>query len=253
MDKDKDQISRETKALCHYFSTDRRVHFEGDAEGVLYVRDMINEGEYHQFEYPDMYFQRGNKVLLCEHFEFDSYKRTNKGSISHQEEARIDREIQMIIDAGVETTFRKIINGRKSLRDYRKNVECSFQQHYAQLDGYKQKITEKIGIPANELEIHTMFFIEETTALGTMLFDKDNNMTQVLLDKYVPFLMFLKDKVKLDFVMTTTRRSPDYISIIDLRNIDEYIKNAIDYASMRYIEMDENIIGGVINVPVKEQ
>ena len=110
------------------------------------------------FESPDMYANLEDKIVLIEHFEFDSSKRTNKGMKGKAEESLLNQRLSGLsadnefhIDKG---------NYEVSLENWHNNFEITFDTHYKKIPIYKDRIIEHLSNTAKK-EILVGFLIED--------------------------------------------------------------------------------------------
>ena len=107
-----------------------------------------------------------------EHFEFDCYQRTRKGSSYRLEEARIQRAFDALPLVGNKAVLHDAINAPNSYEDYIKNVKQSFDEHYAKIDSYIQNLISD-NVISDDSEVKVMFLIEDVSPLGTSSFSME--------------------------------------------------------------------------------
>ena len=83
---------------------------------------------------PDAYATSDDTLLLLEHFEFDSSKPTNKGSVQHQISAQTDRTIAEILSKDNFAVVAEMVT--KSGKCYVDNFIKQFNNHYSRIAGY---------------------------------------------------------------------------------------------------------------------
>ncbi len=120
------------------------------------------------FEHPDAYAIIDDEVLIFEHFEFDSSAFKNKkGTQQRRSEADDDRAFEAVVPIEEGAFHRREIIADYTIKNYRKNLERNFSEHYNEIPGYKKTLREK-GIITDDCKITTLFFIEDKTELGNI-------------------------------------------------------------------------------------
>ena len=241
-----------TIAHEHYFSdtTGNTVYFHGSDSGALFVRDMLTNGMLHPGDAPDLVITHDNVALIIEHFEFDSYRVTRKGSCSRTEQARIDRKFN---EQPIGSVYIDRIKGASSYDDYLANATRSFTIHYKHISMYKKNL-KKDGIIKDTTIVKTMFLIEDVSPIGTMVFseESDTGIAPVVLAQSPEFLELLAQSPNVDYVLCCSSAGQhEYIWLIDRDEIDCYRENACDYKKMRFIFSNPNVVCGSIMLPNK--
>ena len=203
---------------------------------------------------PDLYIKKGNTVYIIEHFEFDCYKGSKKGSKFRTEEARIDRRFQQIVPTTEGVTALDIIKGERSYSNYLNNVKSLFNRHYEHIPDYIQNLT-KAGIIEDGSEIKVVFFIEDVTPLGTRVYPRKGEYVgytvPITLAESSEFLEFFKSKKKVDYVLSCSSvNNKDYIWFIDNSEIDEYFKITEDYHDLIFSNSTPFVIESQIEIPI---
>ena len=134
------------------------------------------------YERPDIISIYDNKIVAIEHFEFDSYKNTGKGSNFKIQDNIIEQKIQKQINSQLKETGEIIIHEQieniSSLKQYYDNFEKILLSHIDNIPEYKEHI---IGDFGNEKDIEFWFFAEDVTPLGNYYYRKTNTNPSLLL------------------------------------------------------------------------
>lgn len=80
-------------AINKYFSSDEGTSIKYHGTGALAKEfaDVFQFGEKFIGDAPDMFICKNNVAFIIEHFEFDCYRATRKGSQNRREQSRIER------------------------------------------------------------------------------------------------------------------------------------------------------------------
>lgn len=121
-----------------------------------------------QYERPDILSIYDNKIVAIEHFEFDSYKNTSKGSNFKIQESFIERKMQNKINSELKIKSEIIVHDEikntSNLQQYYDNFKKVFLSHIDNIPEYKNHIKQDFE---NEKNIEFWFFVEDVTSLGT--------------------------------------------------------------------------------------
>ena len=228
-----------------------RILYKGDGNAATCFAKMLETSKLMCMDHPDAYIKNENEIWIIEHFEFDNYKQTKKGSKSRQEQARIDRVFDSVVPTPEGTIINETIGGQSSLRYYKENLKRHFKSHYDKISDYKTTLVEK-GIITASMDVKTMFLIEETSPLGTFV-KLDGAMQPVLLHQCKWFLDELHRSPDLDYAMIV---HPDKKNIppvfIDRSELSEHYEKVIDYDKLPYIPFNPHVIGGSISFDLRK-
>lgn len=133
------------------------LHFGLDSDTAAKIAKMLHYLQ--PFERPDMFAKINNRVYLLEHFSFDASPEGKKGMDGIREERQLARRIAEECSIGKEGFDRG--NYRISLKDYQKNFEKHFFEHYEKLDSYKDHLISA-GVLCDTDELSVGFFAENT-------------------------------------------------------------------------------------------
>lgn len=179
-----------------------RVNFcNNSAEYKNEVASLIKKMEQFEKPSPDGYSKIGNKVLIIEHFEFDSaqtiYKKNeSKGSENRKELGRIEKEVKQSLLEG--NVFSKnAINCKYNIKQYIKNAISGFKNHYAKIPSYKKHLRAE-KIINDDTETKVMFLIEDTTPLINL---DCKNMEPIILVKCDKFLDVFEKHKHVDYIL----------------------------------------------------
>ena len=121
-----------------------------------------------QYERPDILSIYDNKIVAIEHFEFDSYKNTRKGSNLKIQENFIEKEMKNRINSELKTKDEVVVHDEikntSNLQQYYDNFKKVFLSHIDNIPEYREHIEQDFG---KEKDIEFWFFAEDVTTLGT--------------------------------------------------------------------------------------
>ena len=134
------------------------------------------------FENPDILSFYDNKIAAIEHFEFDSYKNTRKGSNFKIQDNLIEQKMQKAIESQLqdkgEIFIHDEIKNTSSLKQYYENFRKILLSHIDNIAQYKENIINTFG---NEKEIEFWFFAEDVSPLGSYYYKKTSIHPSLLL------------------------------------------------------------------------
>lgn len=145
------------------------------------------------YEKPDIISMYDNKVLGIEHFEFDSYNKSNKKGSDYKVkdyriEKRFDKEIKDKLINNDSIIVHDKIDSTATLTNYYKNFETIFKEHYQKIQSYVDHINQDFDCKNKEINI--CFFAEDVTPLGNYFLDKSNDR------KITPLLPIFYDQIR---------------------------------------------------------
>ena len=145
------------------------------------------------YEKPDILSIYDNTILGIEHFEFDSYNRSNKKGSDYKikdyrVEKRLDEEIKEKLKNNDSIIVHDEIDSTATLTNYYKNFETIFKDHYQKIQSYIDHINQ--DFECKNKKIHICFFAEDVTPLGNYFLDKSNDR------KIKPLLPIFSDKIR---------------------------------------------------------
>ena len=109
-----------------------------------------------------------NKIVAIEHFEFDSYKNTRKGSDFKIQDNIIEQKMQKEINSNLkdkdEIMIHDQIENNSSLKQYYDNFRKVLLSHIDNIPEYKEHIINDFG---DKKEIEFWFFVEDVSPLGS--------------------------------------------------------------------------------------
>ena len=160
-------------AIKRYFSSKEgtSIYYYGTGFTAIEFADIFQSGEKRVMDAPDMLVRKDNIALIIEHFEFDSYRVTRKGSQNRREQSRIEGAEKERLLAGGESCFSDVIHGSSSYQNYIQNVSLSFAEHYRQINTYKKNLKAR-GFISDSQVVRVLFFIEDTSPLGSVAADQ---------------------------------------------------------------------------------
>ena len=241
-------MKSEISAILKYMNGGK-VHYMGSEERIHEFVDMIYPDRIKVGDAPDFFVDDGQTVLIIEHFAFDCYRATSKGSAHRRELARIQRKEDSIEATEEGVIIHDVINGKPSYQDYIRNVVRSFNEHYNQIDNYITNL-KRLGAITDNKQVRTAFLIEDTSPIGSIVLRREGNNVElepVCLAFCKEFLDVLRNSPKLDFVLSCA--SKENVWLIDCHDLQEYYDHSIDYASMDFVTTPPQVIAGMMLVP----
>ena len=134
------------------------------------------------YERPDILSIYDNKIVAIEHFEFDSYKNSRKGSnFKIQEnilECKMQEQINLKLKDKGEIMLHDHIKNSSSLNQYYNNFKKVLLSHINNINDYREHFISDYG---NEKEIEFWLFAEDVTPLGSYYYRKNNINLSLLL------------------------------------------------------------------------
>lgn len=151
------------------------------------------------FEKPDGFSKVENKVMILEHFEFDSTKNhSKKGSETRIELARIDRESSKIpLSETGTSSYSDKVKCSHCIDQYINNAINGFLNHYSKIESYKDHLKLE-NIIDDRIDVKVMFLIEDTTLLGNIDIKTGKPVILVRCDK---FLDIFEKSENIDYIM----------------------------------------------------
>lgn len=240
--------------LFKYFGQNdtNTVHYLGDNKAVIACGNALANSQVVFDDAPDMYLVDNDTVYIIEHFEFDCFKRTKKGSAYRRREAIIDKEFDKIEPSEEGITFHAVIQEESSYKFFLDNIKTYFDYHYNRIPNYIENLKNK-GIIRKNDRVKIIFFIEDVSPLGTIVFDrKRGSMEPVILASSKEFLEYYKSKPNVDYIISCSQcEKYDYIWFIDRNQIEEYFNNTRDYSKMEFLNFEPNEIRFKMIIPNK--
>lgn len=241
------------ETLSHYLRNESNtVYFLGADAGVRLFCEMLQNGQCIPGDAPDLVVVEEKTVLIIEHFEFDSFHVTRKGSTSRAEQARIEREQRLIPATPEGVVYHSKINASCSYSDYIANVSRSFSEHYGRIATYKKNLIEA-GIVSREMTLKTLFLIDDVSPIGSIAFDLHSQKAStvpVILSQCPEFLQLLANSPDLDYVLCCSYAgNNEYVWFIDLGELPAYIEKQCDYANMQFLSNRPSVVIGKITIP----
>lgn len=170
-------------------------------------------------DHPDFYYLDNDCCYIFEYFEVDaSYRSKNKGSQYIRNRVKADAEIEsetqkLILqnppkNNGISNigTISKTVFQNANISNLRTNFLEIFDEHYKEIEKYKQDITNKEHLAHKNFKV--IFIIEHTTELGGFYLLNNNNCRFLL--HYSDFVI---DKLKKSNMV-------DYVIFLD-KNLEQ--------------------------------
>jgi len=196
-------------------------YFSKDGDAIVYYS--ISQKEFTtmiqnmgRYERPDILSIYNNKIVGIEHFEFDSYKNTKKGSNYQIQdslmETKIKKEIEERLKKEKSIQVHGKIEGSSTLDNYYNNFEKHFKKHYSEIDSYIKNIRENFDCTDKTIEF--WFFVEDVSPLGSYFLDKERKMKLLYPIYSDNIITLLKNSPKLKGIILGTYAMKEYKLII---------------------------------------
>jgi hypothetical protein len=183
-----------------------------------YSNTMISElidGEFwnniKEFERPDIQIKLQKKVLLLEHFEFNSSKLVRGSSLEHKKIAELDRELDKMSlrYKGEPIVISKELENEASTKSYIDNLLRNSNKHIEKYDDYIKNFNESTKNKFVD-KIEFGFVIENTSSLYDAVI-RDGTQTLIFPFNIKEFLEFLKKNDKVKHVFSLSRTPDSYV------------------------------------------
>jgi hypothetical protein len=239
------------ETLQTYFNRKTAMRFFGDIQPVNEFLEYYQKGTWFTGDSPDSIILFENKCMIVEHFRFDCYKSTKKGSRNLAEQARIERAAKCIVPTEEGSIYRDEITGRSSYSHYIENIESVFKEHYRKIPQYKRNLLTNEVIPASAL-IEVAFLIEDVSPLGTVAHDGER-LQPIILACSKPFLALLRNSPEVRFIIACSSYcNNNFVWLISREQIEEYERNSLDYANMDFIPFTPQVMGVKTIIPASD-
>ncbi len=173
------------------------------------------------YERPDILSIFKNKIVGIEHFEFDSFNRTSKGSEYRTNEFKIQKRFEKIMNDELKcknfVSMHDKITGNSNMKNYFDNFQKAFLNHYNKIDDYVDHIKEEFD--CSQKEIHICFFAEDVSPLGSVYIkdEKIDLLTPLFSDTIIEML---KNSPKVEYLIIGTYALSEYKLVIIENKID---------------------------------
>ncbi len=234
--------------LRTYFNGKTPISFFGESRPVNDFLEYHQKGTWLTGDSPDMINLYKNRCLIVEHFRFDCYKHTRKGSQNLWEQARIDRIAETVIPTEDGAVYRDQIAGQCSYKFYIENIERVFTEHYQKIPLYKRNLLDK-DVISSETLVEIAFLIEDVTPLGTVTHD-GLKLQPINLACCKPFLALFRNSPEVRFAIACSSYSNnEFVWLISRDEIDEFFKNSLEYEKMDFISFNPKVMGFKTIIP----
>ena len=195
---------------------------------------------------PDAYAEKGDALLLLEHFQFDNSKPNRNGSVQHQTSANTDRELGALLNSQDFAVINETV--KKSGAYYVENFKVQFDSHAKKINYYKREIQD---VTKRIYDKYLMgFVIEDASPLGSTYFDKHLKCVNLLWSK--EFLDRFERTNELDFVIfaMTGDEANRILSFISRNTIPLHRKSQIVVSKIpRFLYENSYCASGNIFIP----
>jgi len=213
-----------------------------DGTGITYSD--INEEEINKmfhnmgiYERPDILSMYDNKIVAIEHFEFDSYKNTSKGSNFKIQNNRIEQKMQKEINSNLkdkgEIMIHDQIENTNSLKQYYNNFRKVVLSHIDNIHEYKEHIINDFG---DKKKIEFWFFIEDVSPLGSYYYRKTSNYPALLLPFSKENIEILKQHKEIKGLIFGIYAMSEY-KLVLMYNDEQTLKNI---ENSEYFKVEES-------------
>lgn len=248
-------MSEAERIIDRYFQNGTTAIVYYDLDQDVFNNVIKNVGKY---EKPDILSAFNNKIVGIEHFEFDSYKRSRKGSDFQIQHNNIEQNVQKIIDEKLRTkdkvTVHSHLNSTSSLNNYFQNFKHNFLSHYEKIDSYIEHIQNDFG---NDKNISICFFAEDVTPLGNYFIDRENDDKTYLLNPLysdeIIDLLIKSPKVK--YLIIGMYAMNEYtLTIIENKKeaLEKFKKERINFKEEDYLSFSPQITSFATLIPKEE-
>ncbi len=226
-----------------------KVNFcDNSAEYENEVASLIKKMEQFEKPSPDGYSKIGNKVLIIEHFEFDSaqkiYKgKESKGSKNRKELDRVEKEVKKSLIEG--NNFSKnVINCKYNIEQYIQNAISGFENHYKKIPSYKEHLRAE-NIINDDTETKVMFLIEDITPLTNLDCKSKKPIILVKCDKFldifeknkhVDYILCFSEDNKQDDIFSDHKTEKN-IYFLSQSSIENYRNNELKVNEIEIIDL----------------
>lgn len=202
-----------------------------------------------EFERPDGYSLCNDSICIFEHFEFDSTKKSRKGSQSKIEDIRVRSSFHKTASTDRLTVNHAELNIQHTSSRYIENALNGMRNHYEKVDSYIENLKAN-NILRDNLNIELGFFIEDTTILGNRFFVREGKFDvpyEVNLAQCKQFLDFFETCSKLDFCLCGNSFS-NKIFHVNKDSIQEYRKSEIDLDAIELLDLKPKVVSCSVTV-----
>ena len=198
-----------------FFRKDNKAIVYYDLDQELFSK-VIDQNNIRSYERPDILSIFDNKIIGIEHFEFDSFKKSHKGSNYKIEDNSIKRNFQETVNKELinkkSITVHDEIKSTPSLDNYFSNFKNNFIQHYNKVDDYIDHIEKKFDCSNKKVSI--CFFAEDVSPLGSYFLDKKRK-TNLLNPLYSDdIIKLLENCPKVKYIIIGTYATSEHKLII---------------------------------------
>jgi len=244
------------RVIKKYFRQDHTVivYYDLDQELFNKVVDINHIGMY---EKPDILSIFDNKIVGIEHFEFDSFKKSGKGSDFRIKDGTLKRDLQKTMHEELlkkdSTTVCGHIDSTCSLSNYFNNFKKIFLDHYEKIDSYIEHIEEDYG---TDKEISICFFAEDVTPLGNYFMNRKNSMHPCLLNPLYSdeIIQLLRKCQKVKYlIIGTCAMGEDKLIIIENKKavLDKFLNERPQVTEENYFSFSVETLGFAVKEELK--
>ena len=121
-----------------------------------------------------------------------------------------------------------------------------------QIGTYKRNLRD-YGLINETTDVKVMFFIEDTSPLGSMVVDQSvdrPSVRPICLGQCQEFLSLLNNSPEVNYVLACSLAGQDSIVwFIDRNEVEEYQKMSVDYSKMQFIDYKPQVTGFRLQTP----
>lgn len=164
------------KEIEHY-AVDGKIRVISSSMDNILIKQLVTN--WIQYDKPDFYKISNKTIIGIEHFEYDAYPNTRKGSSLRHEENIIKKKANKQIVEKLKTqdtvTIANKVNKKPTEKSLRKNFTTVFINHYEKIEVYKKHLQE---IDGNYNSQRMWFFAEDKTLSGSRFICRKNGEKQ---------------------------------------------------------------------------
>lgn len=242
-------MSHETEAFIKYIYNGIKVYNDTDKKIIqnAKVPQLVDfEAKEQKVNGPDFLFDLGDIIFVVEHFEYDATKyKKRKGNQNRREIARVEREFQAFVEANFEEEILKKHDELKcefNVINLVDNFLRSFKKHYANVEEYINNVLS-CGKEIKEEDIRMVFFMEDTTPLGSYYLDNEGQPIPFSIFQVKELKEYLSKAVDIDYyfngITCFSNNEMFMVSRENLNNGDINKLYEIDFSETKYFTFDE--------------
>lgn len=241
--------------MNRYFQKDSKAIVLYDLNQHYFDKVVKNIGKY---ERPDILSFFDDKIIAIEHFEFDSFDNSKKGSDFKVKDFVDKKEIQLKINEELKEKDSVIAHGQidssASLKNYFDNFKRIFNEHYKKIDSYIEHI--ETDFDCSNKEVIMCFFADDVSPLGSYFLDdkRNTNLLNPLYSDEIILLMENSPKIKYLIVGTYAMSEHKLIIIENSKDVLQKFKaGRKDFTDKDFLSFSPKTTGFAIKIPSEDK